>query len=58
MNGQITTLATVTFRDIFPDEQKPEISDLLREIPSCTILTIIAHFMAQIHTKEVNFELQ
>lgn len=58
MNGQITTLATVTFRDIFPDEQKPEISDLLREIPSCTILTIIAHFMAQIHANEVNFALQ
>ncbi len=58
MKEQITTLATVTFRDIFPDEQKPEISDLLKEIPSCTILTIIGHFMAQIHAKEVNFELQ
>lgn len=58
MNAVIQTSATIAFKDIFPEEGKPNIPDLLSGIPSCTILTVVAHFMAQIHAKEDDYILQ
>lgn len=54
----IEPLATVAFKDIFPKEEKQTIPELLVGIPTSTILTIVAHFMAQIHSKENDFLLQ
>ena len=58
MEGKIQTIATVAFKDIFPDEERHSMAELLYAIPTKTILTITAHFMAQIHGKEDDFELQ
>jgi hypothetical protein len=58
MRERLKTSVTASFKDIFPDEQKPNIEDLIIDIPSKTLIKIIAHFMAQIHSKEDNFELQ
>lgn len=58
MKERLKTLVTISFRDIFPESERKELSELLNGIPSCTILSIISHFMAQIHAKEDDFELQ
>lgn len=58
MSLTLDPLAAISFKDIFPEEEKPNISELLEGIPSCTILTIVAHFMAQIHSNEHDFSFQ
>ncbi len=58
MNVQIKALVTVSFTDIFLDEPRPKIEELLFGIPTSTILTITAHFMAKIHAKEDDYALQ
>ena len=58
MKGRIQTIPTVVLKDIFPDSKDISIKNLLKDIPTNAILTIVAHFMAQIHAKEDNFELQ
>jgi len=58
MNLNIKTSATIAYKDIFSIDDKPNVDDLLTDIPSKSILTIVAHFMAQIHSREDDFLLQ
>lgn len=59
MTLNIKTSATIAYKDIFsPIDDKSNVSDLLANIPSKSILTITAHFMAQIHSREDDFILQ
>lgn len=58
MTLNIKTLATIAFKDIFSEDDRPNINDLLVDIPSKSILIIVAHFMAQIHSNEDDFLLQ
>ena len=58
MTLNIKTSATIAYKDIFPEGDKPNIDDLLVDIPSKSIMTIVAHFMAQIHSREDDFLLQ
>lgn len=58
MDTQIKVFAIINFRNIFPQEQKPTINELLKGIPTCSILKIIGYFMAQVHANEDNIELQ
>lgn len=58
MSVHLKPLATVAFKDIFPEEARPNIKELLQGIPTSNLLTIIAHFMTQIHAKEDDFLLQ
>lgn len=58
MTLNIKTSATIAYKDIFTKDDKPNADDLLADIPSKSILTIVAHFMAQIHSREDDFILQ
>jgi hypothetical protein len=57
MTLNIKTSATIAYKDIFSTDDKPNVDDLLADIPSKSILTIVAHFMAQIHSREDEFML-
>lgn len=58
MSALIRPLVTLTFKDIFQDENKINHSEILRHIPGSTIIKIISHFMVRIHANEENLELQ
>lgn len=57
MTLNIKTSATIAYKDIFSEDDKPNVDELLVDIPSKSILTIVAHFMAQIHSREDDFML-
>jgi|GEM_PF-2659389 len=58
MKEPINLIPSISYYDFFPDDDILQVVDLIKDIPSKSILIIIAHFMAKIHLNENNQEMQ
>ncbi len=47
----------MSFKDVFPEEERQEISSLIKDIPSNQSLEIIAHISARYHANENNNQI-